>query len=226
MQKIKDLLLENQDLEYKTFHQKLMPTIENERVIGVRIPKIKEIVKRVKDSPFSLDFIKEKHYYYEENNVHGGLLEYLPKTKEELFLMIEEFLPYIDNWATCDFTVSNLKRVKKLKKEFFERIKVWIKSDKPYTVRFAIVLLLTYYKEELTEEIYKLVNSVKLEDYYVNMGVAWFYSVALVYDYERVKEILESKILKPFIQNKSISKGIDSFRLTKEQKEYLKTLKK
>ncbi|MBR2614497.1 MAG: DNA alkylation repair protein [Clostridia bacterium] len=223
MCKVVDILYKNQDLTYKLFHQKLMPTVDEKRVIGVRIPQIKKIINSLKNSKKAKEFLKENHFYYEENNIHGGLLQFVDE--KDLFNEIERFLPYIDNWATCDFTVSYLKRVKGLKKEFFDRIKIWLQSEHPYTIRFAIVLLLTYYKEGLGEEIYHLINSVDSEDYYVNMAVAWFYSVALCYDYQNAVKILEEKRLKPFIQNKSISKGIDSFRLTKEQKAYLKTLK-
>ena len=225
MKSIVELLFENQDIKYKNFHQKLMPTINKESVIGVRIPKIKEIIKIVRNEPFVKEFMQDlPHKYYEENNLHGGLLNSIQEEKE-FFDFVEKFIPYIDNWATCDFTVSYLKSVKKYKKEFFERIKVWVKSNKPYVVRFAIVLLLTYYKDEFTKEIFDLVNSIKSKEYYVNMAIAWFYSVALVKNYDIAVKIIESKTLPTFIQNKSISKAVDSFRISDKNKEYLKTLR-
>lgn len=226
MESIVNELFEMQDLGYRDFNSRLIPEIDKEKIIGVRTPALRAYAKRIANKPYAKDFLKElPHKYYEENNLHGELLTLLYKKDiNECLYHLENFLPYIDNWATCDLiSLKNFKRDLPL---IYEKIKKWIKSDKTYTVRFGIVTLMNYFlEEEFKEEMLKLIIDIKSEEYYVNMARAWYFSMALVKQYDISLKYFEKPQMDVWTHNKSIQKAVESKRISEEKKKYLKTLK-
>lgn len=222
--KVQKQLFELQDLKYRDFHAKLMPTIDKEKVIGVRTPALRSYAKQFGKTEEAKEFIKVlPHKYYEENNLHGMLLEQI-KDYDELIIELEKFLPYIDNWATCD--LPSLRIVKKNLEDFLEKINKYIKSDQPYTIRFGISMLMKHYLDDNFKiEYANKVAAVQSEEYYVNMMRAWYFATALAKQYDSIIPFIEEKKLDVWTHNKAIQKSIESYRITPEQKEYLRTLK-
>ena len=222
--KVQKQLFELQDLKYRDFHAKLMPTIDKEKVIGVRTPALRSYAKQFGKTEEAKEFIKVlPHKYYEENNLHGMLLEQI-KDYDELIIELEKFLPYIDNLATCD--LLSLRIVKKNLEDFLEKINKYIKSDQPYTIRFGISMLMKHYLEDNFKiEYANKVAAVQSEEYYVNMMCAWYFATALAKQYDSIIPFIEEKKLDVWTHNKAIQKSIESYRITPEQKEYLRTLK-
>lgn len=222
--KIKNDLLLMQDKTYKDFHSKLMPTINPNSIIGIRVPVLRDYAKKLfkENSIESLNsFLKNlPHEFYEENNIHAFLIEKINNFDECIFYL-EEFLPYIDNWATCD--MLNPKIFKTNCEKLLEKIYQWINSDSVYTVRFAIGMLMRYFLDEKFETKYlDLVVSINSEEYYINMMRAWFFATALAKQYEQTFPYIKNYSLDKWTHNKSIQKANESFRITKVQKEELK----
>ena len=213
-----------QDLAYRDFQAKLLPTIEKETVIGVRMPVLRKFAKGYGKTEEAKEFMKVlPHKYYEENNLHGMLLEQI-KDYDELIIELEKFLQYIDNWATCD--LLSLRIVKKNLEDFLEKINKYIKSDQPYTIRFGISMLMKHYLDDNFKiEYANKVTAVQSEEYYVNMMRAWYFATALAKQYDSIIPFIEEKKLDVWTHNKAIQKSIESYRITPEQKEYLRTLK-
>ena len=227
IEEIKDYLLKNQDLQYKQFHSSLMPTINSEVVIGIKVPILrnytKELLKKYDIQSFVPFFKDLPHQYYEENNIHAFLIEKINNYDECLF-QLEQFLPYIDNWATCD--MLNPKVFSKNKDKLLKKINEWIKSSHTYTIRFGIGMLMRYFLDKDFNSSYlELVYSIKSEEYYVNMMKAWFFATALAKQYDETLPIIQNKKLDIWTHNKAIQKAIESFRVPAEHKQYLKTLK-
>lgn len=227
IEEIKDYLLKNQDLQYKQFHSSLMPTINSEVVIGIKVPILrnytKELLKKYDIQSFIPFFKDLPHQYYEENNIHAFLIEKINNYDECLF-QLEQFLPYIDNWATCD--MLNPKVFSKNKDKLLKKINEWIKSSHTYTIRFGIGMLMRYFLDKDFNSSYlELVYSIKSEEYYVNMMKAWFFATALAKQYDATLPIIQNKKLDIWTHNKAIQKAIESFRVPAEHKQYLKTLK-
>lgn len=227
IEEIKDYLLKNQDLQYKQFHSSLMPTINSEVVIGIKVPILrnytKELLKKYDIQSFVPFFKDLPHQYYEENNIHAFLIEKINNYDECLF-QLEQFLPYIDNWATCD--MLNPKVFSKNKDKLLKKINEWIKSSHTYTIRFGIGMLMRYFLDKDFNSSYlELVYSIKSEEYYVNMMKAWFFATALTKQYDATLPIIQNKKLDTWTHNKAIQKAIESFRVPVEHKQYLKTLK-
>lgn len=224
MKSVIEQLFELQDLSYKDFHKKLIPNIDEDNIIGVRTPVLRKFAKEFAKSELKDEFLNSlPHKYYDENNLHAFVIEAI-KDYDECINKIDEFLPYIDNWATCD--LLSPKIFKKHKKEVYDKIKIWLKSDKTYTVRFAIVTLLAnYLDDDFEEEMLTLVTDIKSEEYYINMAIAWYVSVALVKQYDSTIKLIQSKKLDKFTHNKSIQKAIESYRVDDDKKKYLRTLK-
>lgn len=222
--KVQKQLFELQDLKYRDFHAKLMPTIDKEKVIGVRTPVLRSYAKQFGKTEEAKEFIKVlPHKYYEENNLHGMLLEQI-KDYDELIIELEKFLPHIDNWATCD--LLSLRIVEKNLEDFLEKINKYIKSDQPYTIRFGISMLMKHYLDDNFKiEYANKVAAVQSEEYYVNMMRAWYFATALAKQYDSIIPFIEEKKLDVWTHNKAIQKSIESYRITPEQKEYLRTLK-
>jgi len=224
MTDIQQKLFSLQDIKYKEFHSKLMPEIAPEAIIGVRIPLIRSLIRELSDREKS-DFLNSPlpHSFYEENNLHGFLISQI-KDFDECIKELNRFLPFVDNWATCD----SLRPVcfKKNKQKLLKEIQKWILSKDTYTVRFSIEMLMVHFLDESFDEKYlSMVCAVKSHEYYVNMMIAWFFATALAKQYKSTVKIIENKKLSPWVHNKTIQKSVESFRITNEQKEYLKSLK-
>ena len=217
-------LLSMQDVEYKAFHSKLMPTVDENRVIGVRIPVLRKLAKEL-TAHEAKTFIKSlPHFYYEENNLHAFLIERIGDYAE-CIKAVNEFLPFVDNWATCDSLRP--KVFKKYLPELLEQVKIWIASNDTYTVRFGLEMLMCYFLDEaFSLEYLTLAASVKSEEYYVNMMLAWLFATALAKQYEATVLYIENNKLDLWVHNKTIQKATESYRITDEQKQYLKTLKR
>lgn len=213
-----------QDLSYRDFHAKLMPTVDKARVIGVRIPKLRAFAKEFGKTEEAKEFLKVlPHQYYEENNLHGLLIEQI-KDYPTLIGELNRFLPCIDNWATCD--LLTVRVVKKHLDTFTEEVERWLASDHTYTIRFGIGMLMRYYLEEhFSLEYPEKVVKIRSEEYYVNMMRAWYFATALAKQYEAIFPFLEEKRLDAWTHNKTIQKAIESYRITQEQKAYLRTLR-
>ena len=224
MDKIVKILFQNQDLKYRDFHSSLVPNVEKERFIGVRTPVLRKLAKEmVKDGSYK-DFIKElPHYYYEENTLHSCILSLL-KDLDELINELDNFLPYIDNWATCD--LLRPKAFEKDQKRILDKVKEWIHTKDIYSIRFGIVTLLSFYLDEFfCKEINEIVLNIKSDDYYVNMAIAWYFSYALIKQYDMTIDIFKMYKLDKWVHNKSIQKAIESFRISDDKKIYLRSLK-
>lgn len=222
--KVQQDLFTMQDLKYRDFHAKLMPTVEKESVIGVRVPVLRTYAKKFGKTEEAKQFLKVlPHQYYEENNLHGLLIDQM----KDYELCIEElirFLPYINNWATCD--ILSVKAVKGHLDSYIKNIYQWLESDYTYTIRFGINMLMRYYlEEEFKIEYPEKVAAIRSEEYYVNMVRAWYFATALAKKYDQVLPFLEEQKMDVWTHNKTIQKAIESYRITLEQKEYLRTLK-
>lgn len=225
MHSITKQLLSKKDEKYREFHKKLVPDTKYE-IIGVRVPEIRKTVKNIILQEEIYSFLRSEHRYYEEYMAHGLIIAEKIKQTDEIYALLNDFLPKIDNWAICDTVATAIKKLVKNKDLFLKNIKIWINSDRIYTVRFAIVCLLTYFTDkEYTDNTIQLVSAIKTDEYYINMAIAWLYSVILVKNYDGIIRLLENKTFPQFIQNKTIDKARDSFRIDKHKKEYLKTLK-
>lgn len=213
-----------QDLSYRDFHAKLMPTIDKETIIGVRTPALRKYAKEVAKHPDMKAFLQDcPHQYYEENNLHGFIIEAY-KEYEECLAAIDAFLPYVDNWATCDMMTP--KVFKKHLVELLPQIKGWLVSGETYSIRFGINMLMKFYLDEnFSVEYLEWVSAVKHEDYYVKMVVAWYFATALAKQYEATIPYIEAGRLERWTHNKTIQKAIESYRITDGQKQFLRTLK-
>lgn len=222
--KIREELFALQDLDYKSFQAKLMPTVNKDCIIGVRIPALRKYAKTLAKTAEAEDFLKIlPHKYYDENNLHAFLIESVKDYKKAVSL-VDEFLPYVDNWATCDS--MSPKVFAKNTDKLFLKINEWIRSDKVYTVRYGIGMLMKYFLDDGFNESYlKLAAGIKSEEYYINMMLAWYFSTALAKQYNTAVKFIEDKKLSAWVHNKAIQKAIESFRVSPEQKAYLKTLK-
>ncbi len=226
MTDVQKRLFAMQDLKYRDFHSKLMPTVDKDKVIGVRTPDLRRFAKEYWKEPGSRAFInKLPHSYYEENNLHAFLIEEI-KDYDEAIMAIEQFLPYIDNWATCD--MMSPKIFKKNLDKLLTNIERWITSDNTYMIRYAIVTLMKYYLESDTykPEYMDMVLDVKSDEYYIKMAVAWYMATALAKQYNQAIQVIEEKRMDVWTHNKTIQKAIESYRVTAEQKAYLKSLKR
>ena len=213
-----------QDKEYQVFYSRLMPTLPPETVIGVRVPLLRRLAKQLADTPEAEVFLQElPHFYYEENALHAFLLEPVRDYGTAL-AATERFLPYVDNWAVCDS--FSPKVFAQHKPELLSAIRRWLSSDQVYTVRYGIGMLMRYYLDEQFKPEYpKKVAEVKSDEYYVNMMRAWYFATALAKRYDQIIPYLEEKRLDTWTHNKTIQKAIESYRITPEQKSYLRTLR-
>lgn len=223
--KIRQELFAMQDLKYKEFHGSLCPDMDN--IIGVRIPKLREYAKELYKNN-NLEDIKIEDKYYEELVIQGMLIGFQIKTPiEGVIKQVKEFVPKINSWAVCDTFCAGLKITKKYQTEMFKVIKEYLKSKQEYEVRFAIVMLLDYYiNDQYIDQVLQILNNIKLDKYYVQMANAWAVSICLIKYYNKTLEFLKTTKIDDFTYNKGIQKAIESYRITKEQKDYLKTLKR
>ena len=225
MNNIKDELFKLQDKKYGEFQVKLIPTADPNSFIGVRTPDLRNLAKKlVKENKYT-DFLKElPHKYFDENQLHAFIISEI-KDYDECITYINDFLPYVDNWATCD--QMSPKIFKKHKDKLIEQINIWLKSKETYTIRFGIGMLMQYFLDDEFKPSYlKMVSSIKSKEYYVNMMIAWYFATALAKQYEATIPYIENNKLDNWTHNKTIQKAIESYRITQEQKDYLRTLKK
>ena len=224
MNNIKDELFKLQDKKYGEFQVKLIPTADPNSFIGVRTPDLRNLAKKlVKENKYT-DFLKElPHKYFDENQLHAFIISEI-KDYDECITYINDFLPYVDNWATCD--QMSPKIFKKHKDKLIEQINIWLKSKETYTIRFGIGMLMQYFLDDEFKPSYlKMVSSIKSKEYYVNMMIAWYFATALAKQYEATIPYIENNKLDNWTHNKTIQKAIESYRITQEQKDYLRTLK-
>ena len=222
---LQEKLLSLKDDKNALFVAKLIPNIDPKTILWTKIPVLRNLAKEFKNSPEKEKFWKIiPHKFFEENLLHVIFLE-SEKDFDKAVLELEKFLPFIDNWSVCD--TSSPKIFKKYPNETLQKIKIWIKSEKVYTIRYAIWLLLSNFLDEnFSADLLELVAKVKNDDYYVQMMQAWFFATALAKQYDATISLLESKKLEPFVQNKTIQKSRESQRISSETKKYLLNLKK
>lgn len=211
--------------KYKLFTSKLIPNIDIDNIIGVKIPDIRKFAKSIKNLDYVNEFLLElPHKYQEENLLHGIILSIKYNDIDILLSKLDVFLNYADNWAVTD--IISPKLFKKYPDKVFNKIKEWLSSNNEYKIRFGIVSLLQFYLDDnFKEEELKIVMNVKYDSYYVNMAKAWFYSFALIKQWDKTIDFFEKKKLDKWIHNKSIQKAIESYRINDNRKNYLRSLK-
>lgn len=221
MEEIQKHLFELQDIKYRDFHSRLMPDTDKETIIGIRVPVLRKYAKSIAGTELSEKFIKElPHHYYEENNLHMMLITRI-KDYDKCLSEVERFLSYIDNWATCDFPAP--KCFENHKEELLPVIKRWIASGETYTIRYGIGMLMRLYLDaDFDPEYVKLVAEVKSDEYYVNMMIAWYMATALAKQWDAVIPYIEEHRMSDWVHRKTIQKAVESYRITDEQKRYLK----
>ena len=217
-------LFRMQDKDYSLMQAKIIPTVAADRIIGVRTPALRAFAKSLsKDNEIDIFLSSLPHPYFDEDQLHAFVIS-LEKDFDKCIEQVNTFLPYIDNWATCD--QLSPKAFKKEPERLLPYIQTWIKSDKVYTVRFAVGMLMQHFLGERFDTKYTdMAAEVRSEEYYVNMMIAWYFATALAKQYELVLPYLEENRLDDWVHNKAIQKSIESYRITDEQKVYLKTLK-
>ena len=219
--KIQNDLFSMRDEKFAQFSAALMPTTESQKVIGVRTPELRKYAKTISTPNSFLSALP--HKYFEENQIHAFILSDI-RDIEKCINLVDDFLPYIDNWATCDQLIP--KTFAKNTDKLLPWINKWIKSKHTYTVRFAIGLLMRFYLGDNFDSKYaNAVIAVKSDEYYINMMRAWYFATALAKNWNDVIGIIENKKLDSWTHNKTIQKAIESYRITQPQKEYLKHLK-
>ena len=214
------------DAPYRDFTAGLIPTVDKARIIGVRTPAMRTLAKELlkNESEKAMAFLEElPHYYYEENNLHAFIIAEL-KDFEQVMKYTERLLPYIDNWATCDTFAPKI--FLKYPEETLVYVQKWLASTDTYTVRYGIGILLSNYLDEHFNPVHlQWVTAIQSDEYYINMMLAWFFATALAKQWEATIPYLENKRLARWTHNKAIQKARESYRISAEQKEYLKSLK-
>lgn len=214
-----------QDEGYRDFQAKLTPSVPKEDFIGVRVPELRKLARRLHGTPEAAEFMASlPHRYYDENNLHGFLI-CLIRDYDRALAEVERFLPFVDNWATCDLMSPKVLGTRP--DDLLSNIRRWVASDRTYTIRFGLEMLMTFYLDErFSAEVLDLAASVRSSEYYVNMMIAWFFATALAKQYDAALECLLQPRLDVWTHNKAIQKAIESRRITDEQKAYLRTLKR
>lgn len=229
VEEIRKRLNEMADIEYKKFHSSLCPNID--RIIGVRVPDLRKYAKELYER-YPLEKIQVGNDYYEELVLQGMLIGFQTKIRnkcelEIIFKQIQGFVPKINSWAVCDVFCAGLKITKKYKDEMLQFIKQYLDSDKEYEVRFAVVMLLDFYIEDkYIDEVLILLSNIKSDKYYIQMAVAWAYSIGLIKFYNKTLSVLLNSDIDNFTYNKSLQKAIESYRIPDEKKSKLRELKR
>lgn len=221
---IEKRLFEMQDISYRDFQSKLMPTVAVERIIGVRTPFLRSLARELKGTREATEFIADlPHSYYEEDNLHGFLIEYIGDI-DECVSALNRFLPYVDNWATCDS--MNPRVLKKYPDRTLCEIEKWIRSSHTYTVRYGIKKLMDIFLDESFDEKYLcMVSGIQSEEYYIRMMKAWYLATALAKQYDSAVIYLKENRLSVWEHNKTIQKAVESSRISDDKKEELKKLR-
>lgn len=224
LDEIRNELFKMQDIAYRDFNSKLIPTLDKSLFIGVRTPELRKYAKQLAKREDIEEFLHSlPHKYFDENQLHAFIVSEI-KDFKSCVDKVNEFLPYIDNWATCD--QLSPKVFKKHHKELIAYIKEWLESDRVYTVRFGIGMLMEHFLDEDFDIIYpEMVSKIRSDEYYVNMMIAWYFATALAKQYESILPFIEKRSLDIWTHNKAIQKAVESLRISDEKKEYLKSLK-
>ena len=221
---IREELHKHQDLKYRDLQIKILPSVKPEAIIGVRTPELRKYAKQLSKREDIQEFLDDlPHKFFDEDQLHAFILSEM-KDYEKCIGRLEIFLPHVNNWATTD--QMSPKVFKKHRAELLKHINKWIKSKKPYTIRYGIGMLMEHFLEEDFDIKYpETVASVRSEEYYVNMMIAWYFATALAKQYDAILPFIENRKLDVWTHNKAIQKSVESYRITPEQKAYLKTLK-
>ena len=222
---IQDRLFELQDTKYRDMQIKIIPTVDKDTIIGVRTPDLRRLAKELLKGDYK-SFINDlPHKYFDENQLHAFVISGI-KDYDECLEAFNKFLPYVDNWATCDQQSPKVFNKNVNRDKLIKEIKKWIKSKDTYTIRFGIGMLMRIYLDDnFKPEYLKMVSNIKSEEYYVNMMIAWFFATALAKQYDSTIEYIKNYKLDKWVHNKIIQKSIESYRISKEKKEYLKKYK-
>ena len=214
-----------QDIKYRDFQRKLIPTAKPDTLIGVRTPELRKYAKKLVNQENIQEFLHDlPHRFFDENQLHAFIISEI-KDYDLCMRELLSFLPFVDNWATCD--QLSPKVFKKHRSELIQQIKTWIHSEQTYTVRFGIGMLMQHFLDEDFDPIYpKIVSNIESDEYYVNMMIAWYFATALAKQYDAVLPFITDQKLNAWAHNKTIQKAIESYRITPEQKVYLRSLKK
>ncbi len=221
MNGIQERLFAMQDAKYRDFQAKLMPTVQRDRIIGVRTPLLRAYARTLRQTPEAAAFLQAlPHFYYEENNLHAFLIEGIGDF-DACIAALDAFLPHVDNWATCDgmhprALDRDLPRLK-------DQIRRWMASEQVYTVRFGVLMLMRNFLDaHFTPDVLEMVAELQSEAYYVNMMRAWFFATALAKQWDAARSYIEQRRLEPWVHAKAIQKAIESRRISPDQKQYLK----
>ena len=219
--KLQKQLFELQDLKYRDFHSKLMPETDKETVIGIRTPVLRKFAKEFAGTSEAEAFLRQlPHRYYEENNLHMMLITGI-KDYEKCMEEIQRFLPCIDNWATCDYPAP--KCFARHKDQVLEEAKRWISSGETYVIRYGLGMLMRLFlDEDFSSEYLEMAAAVQSQEYYVNMMIAWYFATALAKQWDATVPYIEQHKLSDWVHRKTVQKAVESYRITPEQKEYLK----
>ncbi len=224
-EEIRERLLSLADEKYRNFHSALMPETEKEKIIGVRAPVVKKLAKEYFSRPDINEFLSDlPHRYYEENNLHSFII-CLIKDYDKCLSEFQKFIPFIDNWATCDS--SKPKVFLKNPERIYPEIKKWLSSEDTYSVRVGIITLMdkVFLEDNFSKEHSDIISSLETDEYYIHMAVAWYFATALAKQYDAVIPYIENRVLDRKTHNKTIQKSIESYRISDEKKAYLRTLK-
>ncbi len=221
-EEIKAELFRLQDGKYRDFQSRLIPTVESDRIIGVRTPELRKYAKQLFTREDILDYLRDlPHRYFDENQLHAFILSEM-KEYEQCIEEVNRFLPFVDNWATCD--QMSPKVFAKHRSELLEQIKIWIRSEETYTVRFGIGMLMQHFLDEGFDPAYSdMVAEIRSDEYYVNMMIAWYFATALAKRYDEILPYITKHRLDSWTHNKAIQKSVESYRITWKQKEELKS---
>ena len=213
-----------QDVKYREMQIRIIPTVKPEHIIGVRTPELRQLAKQVARDGAAEEFLGDlPHRYFEENQLHAFILSGM-KDYDACLEALNRFLPYVDNWATCD--QMSPKVFRKHREELLNSMREWSGSKETYTIRFGIGMLMEHYLDGDFDPAYpEMAAGVRSEEYYVNMMTAWYFATALAKQYDTVLPYIEQHRLDDWTHNKAIQKAIESYRITPEQKDYLRTLK-
>ena len=223
-EEIRERLFALQDLSYRDFQKKLIPGVSEDAMIGVRTPDLKKLAKEYGGKEETQEFLRDTpHRYFDENQLHAFIIS-AEKDFETCIRRVEDFLPLVDNWATCDQLSPRV--FKKRRRDLLPHALAWTESDYAYTVRFGIGMLMQHFLEEdFDTALAERVAGLRWEEYYVNMMRAWYFATAIAKQYEAVLPFIEKRALDPWTHNRAIQKACESFRVSPERKEYLKSLK-
>lgn len=225
-ERIKNKLLEMQDLKYREFHSNLCNNCKYE-IIGVRVPELRKFAKEIVKDNFEEFLENENITYYEEALLKGLIIGCAKFSFEETCRELEKFVPIIDNWAVCDITCSSLKITKKYMDEMWNFLKKYIKSNKEYEIRFAVVMYLSYYiNSKYLDEIFKLIDQINNDGYYTKMAVAWFISIAYIKEKDMTLNFLKRTNIDNWTYNKALQKIIESYRVNESDKNEMRKMKK